>query len=292
MTAHARADVGQYPEGCGKYTGHCTCGWKTEPMANAGAAGFTLSAHVKKANGLPVFGTKAHQVVEQLTGASEFYGIVEREFPGYTLPATLVKVPSNQYRVANYRSLRMRGADWDPFTADVQRNEGGNRWVTIGTVEDEGRGGAWDVEIRGARIYEVYGSIPMIDATTKQEVTGYDRYMDRQNDDAIRFIDWCLAMPGQQPPVFDGDTPSDWTPHAVIGLLVDEASAVKRLNGKRTRTCILEKEMAQAPVAQWGELSGGSRDPKDAAQWLIRNRKADARIWTDGAWRTVQEVLG
>ena len=298
---HARDDVVTVHTPMGSaYVGKCVCGWKTDEIGNKGAAGFSLSAHVKKGNGLPVFGRTSADDADAVR--AEFDRITTREFDGYTLPATLQKVTSGDYRITDYRSLRMRGTDWDPFTAKLQRREGSG-WKTVATVEDEGHGGAWDIQFldgetfeheghrypKDCSLYEVYGSIPVIDHATGQEVTGYAKYAAQATPEVIRFVDWCLAMPGKQVP-FDPDSePSDWTPHAVVGLLIDEAAAMKTLNGKRTRTPILEEGMD--PTKGYAELSGGSRDPKVVAQYLIRQGKPTARIWTDSAWRTVQEVL-
>lgn len=317
MTAeHARDDVVTVHTPMGSaYVGKCVCGWKTDEIGNKGAAGFSLSAHVKRGNGLPVFRTpdlvalaaKVEDAAVAAAGGPEGVARIKAEFDritatefGYALPATLVKVASNDYRIHDYRSLRMYGSESDPFTAKLQRREGSG-WKTVATVEDEGHGGMWDVlfldgkqlpgyapgVVRRARLLEVYSRIPMKDLETGQEVTGYQKYIDVPSPDSERFVDWALATPGKDTD-YDGK-PEDWTPMAVLAVLIQEAQVAKELSGKRTRTCILEE--GQDPSRSYGMLSGGSKDPKDVAAYLRRTGKPTARIWTSGAWKTVEEVL-
>lgn len=306
-TEHGKVHPKALPEGDG-FWNRCSCGEEFRG-GNAGAVGFSLSAHVKKANGLPVFGPSKKTVeaaVAQLQREMESpefaraLADVDRML-GYTLPATLKRVASNEYRIHDYRSLRMRGADWDPFSAKLQRRDG-KGWKTVATVEDEGRGGQWDIVfldgkqlpgyalgiVRNARLFEVYSSIPMIDSETGKEVTGYERYIDVPSPESKRFVDWALASPGKDT-TYD-DEPTDWTPHAVVAMLIEEAEILKDLNGKRTRIPVLKS--GEDPSRRYGTLGGGGRfDARQAAQWLKSHGEPNGHVWTDGAWRAVAEVL-
>lgn len=62
MTEHVAVvnDAGIGPNGVRTYHASCPCGWAApKPTVSKGAAGFSASAHVKKANGQPVFAPKA-----------------------------------------------------------------------------------------------------------------------------------------------------------------------------------------------------------------------------------------
>lgn len=259
----------------------CQCG-ETFTATNAGAAGFSLSAHIKKANGLPVFAPKTTPVPAPTPVSAIVKAVEERtlqlvrtvvgasDFP--VLPASLVQVPSLEYRIFGYKSIR--GNEGDAFEANLQVREG-DRWRTVASVDYDGWGGAYQVHFADGTLL-----LEAVETRDSDRVTGYDRYLrGAQGDDAKRYVDWALRMPGR---IDKYDL--DWDPMLVLGELVDEAALFKTLMRLKSTAFI---DADGNPSEAYRTIN--TRDHFTAADHL-RERGVDARIWHAGEWTPISQI--
>lgn len=272
----------------------CSCGWAhTKATANRGAAVFTANSHAKRENGAV---RDPNAEATEAEALATLRAVLSATPLVHTLPATLVRVPTDEYRVTRFRSLKHhRGI---AFTASLEHRVP-TGWRKIADIEDEGYGGSLRVEfidgepietenIKGRRpsfLMEEYGSLPVhVLRDGKDEgpaQAGVNYYATPEH---IAFVAWAGRTPGEHSDEYGTVA---WTPYLVLQALITEAELAASLNRARTRTAVLRP----TDDPRKGYLTVNTRDIARVVRYVEANADlSGSLVWTEGAWRTISDL--
>ena len=184
------------------------------------------------------------------------------------LPATLVPVPSLDYYVRAYKSVR--GREGDAYTAQLVRPFGvGVRLVA--EIHDDGRGGEVDVQF-------LDGEFSTGEPNSGRRMVTLGQWASaRTSPERDRFLEWCGLFTGK----WSVEHNLDWTPEGVVSVLVEEATLTKELNRRRGTSFLLPGDV---PAKGYQTLTTGN--PDVAARYFVEHYSDGVRIWAKTGWVT------